>query len=537
LLREIVTMVVAYVKQETVEPLQGLGRFVAFGAAGILVAGIGIFLLVLGGLGLGLVPGVPKVALNPDLVLVIILPPLLYSAAFFSSLRDLRANLRPIGLLSIGLVLTTTATVAAVAHTVVGFDWPTSFVLGAVVSPTDPVAATAIASRLGVPRRVITIVEGESLINDATALVAYRFAVIAVLTGGFSAAHAGLTLVVSAAGGIGIGLAVGWTVAHVRRRLDNPPVEITLSLLTAYFAYLPADALGVSGVLAAVTVGIFLGWRAPVLTTPVTRMQGDAVWEILVFLLNSVLFILVGLQLPLVLEGISGHSAGTLISYGALLAATVMVTRILWVFPFTYGPRRLSRRLRERDPSPPWRAVALVAWNGMRGAVTLAAALALPLTTDAGRPFPHRDLIVFFAFAVVLGTLLVQGLSLPGLIRALGVSDDGASDREEDKARVKAARAAVARIDELAAEEWVREDTATRMRGLFEYRVRRYGARSDDEDDGALDHRSQAYRRLTHEIIEAQRATIVDLRNRGVINDEVMRRIERDLDLEFARLG
>jgi monovalent cation/hydrogen antiporter len=494
--------------------------------------------LVLGGVVVGFVPGVPNVELNPDLVLVIVLPPLLYSASFFSSLRDLRANLRPISLLSIGLVVATTFAVAAIAHAVIdGLTWEAAIVLGAIVSPTDPVAATAIAERLNVPRRVVTIVEGESLINDATALILYRFAVAAVVTGTFSLTDAGLEFLGNAAGGVGIGLVAGWTVAHVRRRIDDAPTEITISLMTAYFAYLPAVALNVSGVLAAVTAGIYLGWRAPrLVTSPATRLQLLAVWETLVFVLNALLFVLLGLQFQRLLDDLGGYSAATLIGYGALVAAAVIAVRIMWVFPLTYVPRWLSHRLRERDSSPPWQQTMLVAWTGMRGAVSLAAALAIPLETDAGAPFPARALIIFLTFSVILATLVLQGLSLPRLIRSLDVEDDGGAEYEENKARLHAAKAAIARIDGLAAQAWVPDQTADRMRALYDYRLRRFRARFDDGDDGALEEQSLSYQRLRREALEAERAAVVELRNRGLINDEVMYRVVRDLDLEDTRL-
>ncbi len=273
-------------------------------------------LLVVGGLGLAVIPGIPEVELEPEVVLLVILPPLLYAAAFFTPLRELRRNVRPISLLAIGLVLATALAVAAVAHAALGFGWAEAFVLGAIVSPTDPVAATAIARRLGVPGRIVTIVEGESLVNDATALVAYKFAVAAVLTGSFSALEASGEFVGAVAGGIAVGIAVGAVIAAVRRRLDNPPVEVTIALFSAYFAYLPAEAIGVSGVLAAVTVGIYMGRLTSRLTTPTTRIQGVAVWEIVTFLLNSALFVLVGLQLPTVIDGISELETGELIRDG-----------------------------------------------------------------------------------------------------------------------------------------------------------------------------------------------------------------------------
>ncbi len=496
-------------------------------------------LLVVGGLALGLTPGLPEVELEPELVLLVILPPLLYAAAFFTPLRELRRNVRPISLLAIGLVLATMLGVAIVAHAVLGFGWAESFVLGAIVSPTDPVAATAIARRLSVPPRIVTIVEGEALINDGTALVAYKFAVAAVVTGSFSLLEASGEFVVTAAGGIALGIGIGALVAALRRRLDNPPVEVTIALFTAYFAYLPAEAIGVSGVLAAVTVGIYMGRLTSQLTTPTTRIQGDAVWEIVVFLLNSALFVLVGLQLPAILDGVEGPALADLIADGALIAAAVMVIRIVWVFPFTYLPRMLFRSIRERDPYPPWQHILLVAWTGMRGAVSLAAALALPLTIDGGDPFPERETIIFLAFSVILATLLIQGLSLPPLIKLLGVDDlDATADREESKARLRVAEVALARIDELAEEDWVRDDTAERVRGAYRYRLERYRARFSDEDGDSVgyEERSEAYQYLVRELLDAQRAHLIELRDAGKINDEVMRRIERELDHEDSRL-
>jgi Na+/H+ antiporter len=494
-------------------------------------------LLVVGGAAIGLLPGVPDVQLDPELVLVIVLPPLLYSAAFFSSLRELRENVKEISLLAIGLVIFTMAGVAIVAHEVVdGMSWEAAFVLGAVVSPTDPVAATAIASRVGAPRRYVTIVEGESLVNDATALVAYKFAVAAVVTGSFSLTEASGRFVLNAIAGIAIGIAIGYLVARLRKALDDAPTEITISLITPYFAYLPAEALGVSAVLAAVTTGIYMGWHSPELITPATRIQSFSVWEILVFVLNAVLFVLVGLQLPTVLDGIGGMSTRDIVVDAAAVSLAVIVIRFLWVFPTTYVPRWLSRRVRERRGPITWHFPAIVAWTGMRGAVSLAAALAIPQTIDGGGAFPQRDLIVFLTYAVILVTLLLQGLTLPGVIKVLGVEEDGNLEQRESKARILAARAALDRIEELREQDWVRDDTADRMRGMYDFRIRRFSARFDEEDDGAIDRQSEAYQRLRRKVLEAERAEIVRLRNVGKINDEIMRRIERDLDLEDTRL-
>ena len=494
-------------------------------------------LLVLGGLALGFVPGIPHVALRPNIVLVAILPPLLYSSAFFTSLRDLRRNVRPLSLLAVGLVFATVLTVAAVCHAAIsGMSWPVCFVLGALVAPTDAVAANAIAARLGIPRRLATLIEGESLINDATALVAYRFAVAAVLTGTFSLSHATWRFFVNVIGGIAIGLAVGFVLRQVRRRLNHSPTEIAIALLSGYFAYLPAQAAGVSAVLAAVTVSVYVGWYTPELTNVETRLQGDAVWNILTFLLNALLFGLVGLQLRPILDSLSGLSTRTLIGDAAIVSAAVIGTRLVWIYPATYLPRFLFRRVRERDPYPPWQYPTLIGWTGLRGAVTLAAALALPLTTSAGDPFPQRNLLIYLAFCVILATLVVQGLSLPLLIRLLHLEDDGSAAKEETKARVYAADAALARLEELAGEDWVREDTAERLRGAYRFRQSRFSARFDAEDDGSIEQRSQDYQRLRRELLDAERRAVVELRRLGRINDDVMNVVQRDLDLEDARL-
>jgi Na+/H+ antiporter len=493
--------------------------------------------LVLGGLALGFVPGIPSLELPPDVVLVAILPPLLYGAAFFTSLRELRANLKEIGILSIGLVLATMGAVAVVAHEAIdGMSWNAAFVLGAVVSPTDPIAATAIMRRFGVPRRVVAVVEGESLVNDGTALVLYRVAITAAVTGSFSVWDASWRFLWNVAGGIAIGVVVGFLVAAVRRRLDNPPVELTISLMTGYLAFIPANAAEASGVLAAVTAGIYLGWRTPELTSVQTRLQGVALWEILVFVINALVFTLVGLQLSGILDVLTGLSGSELAWYGLLVTGTVVLTRMMWVPVFTYVPRWIFRRLGEHDPAPPISEPFLISWSGMRGSVSLAAALAIPLATDAGASFPQRELIIFLAFCVILGTLVLQGLSLPVLIRALRVEPDHLDEKEDTKARIHAAEAALARLEELVDEDWVRVDTAERLRGLYNFRRQRFASRFDAESDGAIEEQSQNYQRLRRELLEAERAAIVGLRRDGIINDDAMRRLARDLDLEDARL-
>ena len=491
--------------------------------------------LVLGGLAIGAIPGIPPVTLDPELVLLIFLPPLLYSAAFFASLRDLRQNAGPISALSIGLVLATCVAVAVCVHAAVpGLSWEAAFVLGAIVSPTDPVAATAIAGRLGVPRRVVVVVEGEALINDATAITAYRVALAAITTGSFSLWEAGGEFVLGAVGGVAIGLAVGWVVANIRQRLDDPPVEITISLFTAYAAYLPAEELHLSGVIAAVTVGLYMGSQTSRVTNAQVRMQSIPVWTILTFLLNSFLFVLIGLQLPVLLDELrdASYDVTTVIGYGALASLVVIVVRIGWVFLFA----ALAPPLGQSDGRPDPRNVALVAWMGMRGAVSLAAALAIPLETDAGEPIRERPLILFVTFCVILATLVLQGLSLPFAIRRLGVEPDGGDELEENKARKLAARAALDRLELLAEEEWAREQTIERMRGMYRYRYDRFAARFDEEADGdAIEARTSDYLRLVAAVLEAQREVLEQLRRDGAISDEVMRRVEHELDLEEGR--
>ena len=488
-------------------------------------------LLVLGGLAIGLVPGMPEFELPPELVFFGVLPPLLYSAAFFTSLRDLRTNVRPIGLLAFGLVLVTTVGVAVVAHAFIDeLSWSSAFVLGAIVSPTDPLAATSIARRLGVPRKLVTIVEGESLINDGTGLVLYRVAVAAVVTGSFSAFYTGGLFLVTAGGGIAVGLAVGWLVRQIRIRLDNPPAEITISLMTGYVAFIPAELMGVSAVLAAVTAGIYLGWYTPELTTAQVRLQGLAVWEIVQYLLNALLFVLIGLQLPVVIDALGDVPVATLLGDAAIVSVTVIVLRFAWVFAVLHAPKWIARRMSN------WRGAFFLSWAGMRGAVSLAAALALPLETDAGTPFPGRDLILFLTFSVILATLVGMGLTLPYVIRVLGLEDDGVEDREDSKARIHAAEAALSRLEELVGEDWVREDTAERVRGAYRFRTSRFRARLDDGDDGMIESRSQDYQRLRRELLDAERQALVNLRRSGVISNDVWLRVGRDLDLEDQRL-
>ena len=517
-----------------------LGLLVAVGILVVIARRIHVpypVLLVVGGLFLGLIPGIPNIELRPELVLLLFLPPLLYWDSLNTSLRDFRANLRSISLLAIGLVIATTCTVAVVAHTLVGLSWSTAFVLGAIVSPTDTVAASAIAQRLALPRQLTTVLSDESLVNDASALVIYATAVVAVTNGSFSFLNAGLDFFKAGIGGVILGLAVAWCIGQIRRYLHDPPVENTLSLLSGFAAYIPATALGLSGVLAVLAMGIYLGRRGPTFVSSQTRVQAEQVWEIVVFLLNGLIFILIGLQLNSVLAKLTKTSVTTLIWDAIVISITVIITRLIWVFPGSYLPRFLSRRIREKDPYPSWQSTVIVGWTGMRGGVSLATALALPLVIHGKTPFPDRDIIVFLTFSVILSTLVIQGLTLPLLISRLKLPNDETADREEAKARLKAARSALTRLDELSSEDWVESEMVDDLRLHFTDQDRRFTARYHGTEDGVnQEQRATAYQRLKIELISTERHTIIELRNQGVINDEVMRKIQHDLDLEELRL-
>ena len=501
------------------------------------------FVLVVAGLAASFVPGVPAVELDPHVVLVLILPPLLYAAALSTAYADFGDNLRPIALLSVGLVLVTMAAVAAVAALVApALPLAAAFALGAIVAPPDAVAATAIARRLSLPRRVLVILEGESLLNDATALVSYRIAVSAALVGGATVGGALSDFAVAALGGVAIGLALGVGLAALRRRLHDPLLENALSLLTPFAAFLPAEALHASGVLAVVVTGLYLGRRAPVLLSSGARLQGQALWGMVTFLLEGLVFALIGLQLPQVLEAL-GDDAREALRTAAAVTATVVVVRLAYLFPATYLPRWLSARVRQRDPAPPWRYPFLIGWAGMRGVVSLAAAFALP--TD----MPGRDLILFVTFCVILATLLVQGMSLPWLVRRLDLDDDGAAERI-DKAIATAdhhvARVAMQELERL--DDELPEGVVEELRRQLEERVRHAhavlgGCPGEDEyDDGAIPDdlstltdavtAAQVRRRL----LDAERAELLRLYGERDIDDEVLRALQQQLDVEELTL-
>jgi CPA1 family monovalent cation:H+ antiporter len=493
-------------------------------------------LFVIGGLVLGFVPKLPVLHLDPELIFVLFLPPLLYPSAVFTPWREFQANLGPILMLAIGLVLLTTVVVAWFAHRFVGFPLAAGFVLGAIISPPDAIAAAAVTQTMRVPRRIIAILDGESLANDATSFTTYRFAVAAAATGAFSLAAASVGFFVVVIGGIFVGLAAGWAGASVQRRLDDPPVQTTLSLLTPYVAYLAAEAFQVSGVLAVVVAGLYVGWRGPEIFTSRMRLVSRSVWGMVVFILNGFLFILIGLQLPEVVHSLSGITLGKAVWLAVLVVGLITLVRVLWLFVFTYLPRVMSREFSRRFPTPSWRHLVLMSWAGMRGVDSLAAALALPLVTKNGAPFPKRELIVFLTFSVILGTLVFQGLTLSPLIRWLKIPDDHSLEEEERQARLQANQAALARITEIAKRRKFDQAVVQRLRSEYEDRIHQLSVREDRESETELSLFSPEYEELSKEGLGEERRTILGLRNKRVINDSVLRRIQRDIDLSEVRL-
>jgi CPA1 family monovalent cation:H+ antiporter len=497
---------------------------------------------VIGGVGLAFARNLPHPHFDPDIILLIVLPPLLYSAAWSTDASELRRNWRPISLLAFGLVIFTTVVVAAVVHALVpGFGWPVAFVLGAIVSPPDAVAAEAIFERLSIPRRVSAIILGECLVNDATALVLYRFAVVATVSGAFSLARAGVSFLVVAVGGALVGLVGALVLEGVlrytrKRGLDDPTTASIVSLLAPYAAYLPAEELHCSGVLAAVTAGIVLSWRSRHFLDSETRVQNSGVWRVLTYILNAFAFLLIGLQLPAILLELEPHVRDYAL-YGALISLLVIVIRLVWVFPATYVPRMLSARLRAKDPPPPWQAISVIGWSGMRGIVSLAAALALPYTIG-DQLFPERGVIIFFTVCVVLVTLVLQGLTLSPLIERLGVTESSSGHHSENRIRIVALEAGMARLRTDLREHSGGPEMEVGGRLIEEYRHRidvlRGKAQNDDDE---ADVESRLDRRLQCAALEAERSAITRLRESGQIPDDIFRSIEYDLDLAALRLN
>jgi monovalent cation/hydrogen antiporter len=497
-------------------------------------------LLVLSGVVLALIPGLPSVKLAPSFALLFILPPIVYSSAVAMSWREFQFNLRPISLLAVGCVLFTTVATAAVAHWLLNFSWPVGFVLGAIVSPPDAVAPLSIARRMELPKRLLVILEGEGLANDASALILYRFAVAAVGASAFSFGQAAAMFVAIIVGEILWGISVGWLMLRLRRWVRNPPIEVMLSILTPFLAYWPPQHLGGSGVLATVTAGLYISWNGPRMINPATRLQGIFFWGFLIYLTEGFVFLITGLQARTLIGGIHGDSLRALAGSAAVVCAVVIMARFLWIFPATYLPRWLIPSVARNDPAPPWQWPFALAFTGVRGIVSLAAALAIPLTTASGEFFPGRDRILFITFSVILVTLVGQGLLLPAVIRGLGLANAGRRERDSDEieeasARRLALEAAIQRLDELVAHRALSEDVVRPLRTRYQDRLHAVGHHNDR--DGEHERLSRLSDETEFSLIAAEREQINDLYRLGKLKDEARRRIERELDLRDAHLN
>jgi CPA1 family monovalent cation:H+ antiporter len=495
-------------------------------------------LLLLAGILLAFVPGMPAIELPPEVVLLVVLPPLIYSAGVAMSWREFKANLRPIVLLAVGCVIFTAFAVAAATHYLIGLPWTVGFLLGAIVAPPDVVAPLAIARRLGMPRRILVVLEGEGLANDATALILYRFTVAAITTGMFSLPQATGTFALIVVAEILFGVAVGWLSLRARHRARDPQVEITLSLITPYLAYWIPEHLGGSGILATVACGLYISWNGPLLISSATRLQGIFFWDLVLFLIEGLLFLLTGFQMRLLFEKSKAFPLDDILLATALVAIIVVVARFAWVFPATYLPRLLSERIRKHDPAPNWRTVFVISFTGVRGAVSLAAALALPLALPGGEAFPHRDMILFVAFGVIFITLVGMGSGLPLVARWLDVTKDGRNEHQaeheaEIAARREALDAALKSLDAITDDRELSDEVVKLLRARHENRTNQLPASLDPARHDV----SAAGTALTRELIVAERKFIHVLLRDGKITDESRRRIERDLDLEEASLS
>jgi monovalent cation/hydrogen antiporter len=516
---------------------------IAIAAVAIVAVRINIpssILLVITGVALALLPGLPAVRIAPDVVLLLVLPPVIYSSAVAMSWREFRFNLRPITLLAVGCVVFTTVAVAAAGHWLLGLSWQVGFVLGAIVSPPDAVAPLSIARRMCLPRRIPAILEGEGIANDATALILYRFAVAAAVGGMFSFGHAVSAFVTIVIGEVLWGIAIGWLMLRLRRWVREPRIEILLSVMTPFLAYWPPQHLGGSGVLATVTTGLYISWNGLRLISAPTRLQGIFFWDFLIYMINGMVFLLTGLQARTLSAGIKSYPATQLVISAVVVSAVVIATRFIWMFPATYLPRWLIPAVARKDPSPPWQYPFVLAFTGVRGIVSLAAALAIPLETDAGTPFPHRDLVLLLTFVIVLVTLVGQGLTLPWVIRKVGLANAGRRERIEGRAAEFAARRqaigfVLDRLDRLMAEQQIPEEICTRLRAHRREQLSQIELRS--VDDVEHKHHVNLFDDIELQLIAAEREFVNDLYTRGELKDEARRRIERGLDLREAGIA
>jgi monovalent cation/hydrogen antiporter len=486
-------------------------------------------LQVLAGFALGLVPGVVTPEVDAELVFFVFLPPVLWAAAFFTSLRDFNANRRPIALLAIGLVLATSAAVAIAARMLFpGMPWAVAVALGAIVSPPDAVAAAAIVSRLPVPRRVVVILEGESLVNDASALILYRSAVAAAVTGTFSWGESVVRFFLDAGVGVLLGILVAWVVLRLLRWSRDPMAETLLTLAAPYVAWLAAESLHVSAVLACVAGGVYLRRHFSNAVAPLSRLQNRSIWDLVVFVLNAAIFLLLGLEFRTLLAAVPDRTLLSLLRDGVLIALVAIVVRLVWVPIATMLPSVVSRRVRRNDPMPTKRGVFLVAWTSMRGIVSLATALVLPTVLASGAPFPYRSEIIVITVCVILVTLVVQGLTLAPIIRAFKFTPEKSHHLEARTARLEASRRGAEVLDDLSREAWVDERDVEYLRNDLRERIRLLADHSGEPE---------GRRRLRGEMLRAERRMLVRLRNEGAISDDVLRELEQELDLEAVRVG
>jgi monovalent cation/hydrogen antiporter len=489
-------------------------------------------LLVLGSLVVSLLPGLKPIILDPTVVFALFLPPILFAAAYFTSWRDFKRNKRPIFLLAVGLVLFTTTLVAVALRLIApGVPWPIAFLLGAIVSPPDASAATAIVGKLGVPRRLLTIIEGESLVNDATALVAYKFALAAIVTGAFSLRSAALQFVMVAAGGVIVGIAIGIAGIFIVKRLNNS---------TAETAYLAAEHLGFSGVISTVTAGFYFGRKIPLETSAQTRIEAEASWNTVLFIINGLVFTLIGLQLPAVtavMAGLGEYSWGQLASYAAGITVVVIGVRFLWVFPVTHIQRWLFPSIARQDPTPPWGVVFLLSWIGMRGIVSLAAALSIPLLLPSGAAFPYRNLLIFLTYVVILATLLIPAATLPWLIRWLGLKGDDENRRDETVARLALLQAGLRKIDTLGNASGYHPELLQTAARRYERAVQTLESNLEPAAFSPLFDEEQRKRQLTRTLLEAERMELANLRQNATIHDSVFFQLSHELDIEETRLN
>jgi monovalent cation/hydrogen antiporter len=497
-------------------------------------------LLVLVGAALALTPGLPAMELAPEVVLLLILPPIIYWSAVAMSWREFRFNLRPIVLLAVGCVIFSAFAVAAAMHWLLGLPLLLGLVVGAIVSPPDAVAPLSIARRMRIPRRIVVVLEGEGLGNDATALILYRFAVVAVSFGSFSISQAVGTFAMIVFGEILWGVGVGWAMLRLRQWVADPSIEITLSLITPFLAYWPPEYLGGSGVLATVTAGLYVSWNGPNLISSATRLQGIFFGGFIMYLIEGMIFLITGLQARTLAASLRDYSVFDLASTAIVVCLVLIAARFVWVYPTIYLPRLLVPAIRRADPSPPWQWAFVLSFTGVRGIVSLAAALAIPLTIANGAPFPGRDLILFVTFTVILVTLVVQGLLFPLVIRALNLADAGRRERaldhrHEQEARQEAITAALACLDQLVREDKLSDELVRPIRAEHRERLRHIENRTRGDES----HRKQTeqHDEIELKLIAAERQRINELYRAGKIIDEARRRIERELDLREAQLA